>query len=162
MYDGTLSNVEAVVNAGKAYIYGISAGISAEPSESFLIEGQLTYTEGEDQSNNEPLRHVAPLFGRASITYQADPFEVELYTVFNDKKPIRDFAPSERNKTHLYTPDGSPGWATFNLKTAYQIGEQITFNLGIENIFDKHYRPYSSGISAAGRNIKATIRTRFE
>lgn len=158
LYDGTMSKVEAVVNAGRAYIYGASAGFSAEFGSGFIFDSHLTITEGKDQSNDEPLRHVAPLFGKVSLAYQSEKIKVEAYTEFNDKKDISDFSPSERSKTHLYTPEGSPSWATLNLKTSYQLSDELQINAGIENIFDKHYRPYSSGISAAGRNVTVAIR----
>lgn len=158
MYDGTMSNVEAVVNAGKAYIYGVSGNISVDMGQSLSFDSQLTYTEGEDKSNNEPLRHVAPLFGMASVKYQNNGISLEAYTEFNAKKPISDFSPSERNKTHLYTPEGTPAWATVNLRTSYELTSKINVNVSVENIFDKHYRPYSSGISAPGRNIIVALR----
>jgi hemoglobin/transferrin/lactoferrin receptor protein len=161
MYDGTLSKVEAVVNAGEAYIYGASIEFKTELWSGFSFDSELTFTEGEDITNNEPLRHVAPLFGRGAITYKSDKIRIEAFTEFNAKKDISDFSPSERSKTHLYTPEGSPSWVTLNLKTSYQFSQEVQLNAGIENILDKHYRPYSSGISAAGRNITVTVRTRF-
>lgn len=153
MYDGELSRVEAVVNAGKAYIYGASADFTLELNQHFSFEANITYTDGEDISNNEPLRHVAPLFGKTSLTYKAEKIKVELYSEFNGEKEIEDFSPSEQNKPHIYTEDGSPAWATLNTKASYQLNETLRVNAGIENIFDKHYRLYSSGISAPGRNI---------
>ncbi|PAU94939.1 TonB-dependent receptor [Aliifodinibius salipaludis] len=161
MYDGTLSNVEAVVNAGKAYIYGVSGSFSSDMGRGFSFDSRLTFTEGEDRSNNEPMRHVAPLFGMASVKYEIKKMSVETFTEFNAKKPISDFSPSERNKPHLYTPEGTPAWATLNLRTSYQLSKDITLNLQVENILDKHYRPYSSGISAPGRNIVVALRGRF-
>lgn len=158
MYDGTLSNVEALVNAGKAYIYGASFALTAELSNHLAFESDVTYTNGRDISNNEPLRHVAPAFGRAGFVYKAEKTKIEAYTEFNAHKDISYFSPSERNKPHLYTEDGSPGWATLNLATSYQVNEQIQLNAGVENILDKHYRPYSSGISAPGRNISVALR----
>jgi hemoglobin/transferrin/lactoferrin receptor protein len=160
-YDGTTSNVEAVVNAGKAYIYGISGSFSVDLGSALSFDSQLTYTEGNDKSNDEPLRHVAPLFGMASVKYQNEKISLEAFTEFNAKKPISDFSPSERNKPHLYTPEGTPAWATVNLRTSYQLTEEITLNVSVENIFDKHYRPYSSGISAPGRNVIASLRAQF-
>ena len=161
IYDGTMSNVEAVVNAGKAYIYGISGSFSTDIGSELSFNSQLTYTEGEDKSNNEPLRHVAPLFGMASVKYENNKTSLEAFTEFNAKKPISDFSPSERNKPHLYTPEGTPAWATLNFRTSYQLTEEITLNVSVENIFDKHYRPYSSGISAPGRNIIVALRGQF-
>lgn len=157
MYDGELSRVEAVVNAGRAYIYGASADLTFELNQHFTVDANITYTDGEDISNNEPLRHVAPPFGRAGVMYKAEKVKLELYTEFNGEKEIDDFSPSEQNKPHIYTEDGSPAWATLNTKASYQINESLRVNAGVENIFDKHYRPYSSGISAPGRNFMVAL-----
>ncbi|MDX1671983.1 MAG: TonB-dependent receptor [Balneolaceae bacterium] len=158
LYDGAMSRVQAVVNAGKAYIYGASAGLSVELSDHFNMESYLTFTEGMDITNDEPLRHVAPLFGRTSLTYKAEKIKIEFYSEYNEQKEFNDLSPSERNKPHLYTEDGSPGWITFNTKASYHINSNIEINAGLENIFDKHYRPYSSGISAPGRNVILAVR----
>jgi hemoglobin/transferrin/lactoferrin receptor protein len=161
IYDGTMSNVEAVVNVGKAYIYGVSGSFSVDLGSGLSFNSQLTFTEGNDISNNEPLRHVAPLFGMAAVEYQNNRISLEAFTEFNAKKPISDFSPSERNKPHLYTSEGTPAWATLNLRTSYKLTDEITLNVSMENIFDKHYRPYSSGISAPGRNVIVALRGRF-
>lgn len=158
LYDGILSNVEAVVNAGKAYIYGFSLGLDVEISSQFSFDSNVTYTYGRDVINDEPLRHVTPLFGRAGIRHKRDKIRVEAYTEFNATKNMTEFSPSERNKTHLYTEDGSPAWFTLNMAAYYQFNEQIQVHAEIENILDKHYRPYSSGISAPGRNVSLTLR----
>ena len=161
MYDGEQSKVEALVNAGKAYIYGASVALSAELNTNFSAHTELSYTKGRDRSSGEPLRHIAPLFGRAGVAYKTQKIKIEAYTEFNAQKDIDNFSPSERSKTHLYTDEGSPAWATLNLKTSYQINEEVKLNAGIENILDKHYRPYSSGISAPGRNISLALRTQL-
>ncbi|MDX1617733.1 MAG: TonB-dependent receptor, partial [Balneolaceae bacterium] len=150
MYDNELSRVEAVVNAGRAYIYGASADLTVEINPHFTLNSHITFTDGKDITNNEPLRHVAPLFGRAGLIYKAEKIKLELYSEFNGEKEIEDFSPSEQNKPHIYTEDGSPAWATLNTKASYQLNESLRVNAGVENIFDKHYRPYSSGISAPG------------
>lgn len=158
VYDGELSKVEAVGNAGKAYVYGASASLSVELSQHIGFNSNITYTNGKDISNNEPLRHVAPVFGQVGLAYKAEKTKVHMYSQFNGRKDISDFAPSEQGKPHLYTDDGTPGWATLNLKASYQINNKLRLNAGIENIFDQHYRPYSSGISAPGRNIILALR----
>jgi hemoglobin/transferrin/lactoferrin receptor protein len=47
----------------------------------------------------------------------------------------------------------SPEWVTFNLRSKYSFSEKIDFTFSLENILDKLYRPYSSGISAPGFNV---------
>jgi hemoglobin/transferrin/lactoferrin receptor protein len=158
VFDGELSRVEAIVNAGQAYIYGASAGFSVDLSSHIGFNSNITFTDGKDISNNEPLRHIAPVFGQVGLTYAAEKTKVRIYSQFNGEKNISDFSPSERSKPHLYTDEGSPGWATLNLKASYQINSELRINAGLENIFDQHYRPYSSGISAPGRNIILAVR----
>lgn len=158
VYDGELSKVEAVVNAGKAYLYGASAGLSVELSNHVGFDSHITYTNGKDISNDEPMRHVAPVFGQVGLSYKGAKTKVRFYSQFNGQKNISDFSPSERGKAHLYTAAGTPGWATINLKASYQINNTLRLNAGIENILDQHYRPYSSGISAPGRNIIVALR----
>ena len=61
-------------------------------------------------------------------------------------------------KPFLYTANGTPGWYTINLKTSYAFTQNVQMNLGVENILDSHYRPYTSGISAPGRNVIVAFR----
>jgi hemoglobin/transferrin/lactoferrin receptor protein len=52
----------------------------------------------------------------------------------------------------------SPAWFTMNLKGFYQITSKLQVDLGIENILDQRYRPYSSGIVSPGRNFIIALR----
>ena len=65
------------------------------------------------------------------------------------------------NKLYLYTKDGSPSWITHNFSLNYDYNYFIKFNISIDNIFDIHYRTYSSGISAPGRNINLGLNFKF-
>lgn len=56
---------------------------------------------------------------------------------------------------------GSLAWTTYNIYTEYQFNERFSLNLSLENITDLHYRPFSSGISAAGRNFIIGLRGSF-
>ena len=78
-----------------------------------------------------------------------------------ERKKIKNFSESELNKLYLYTQDGSPSWMTHNISIYYNINYLIKTNLSIENISDLHYRTYSSGISAPGRNINFGINIKF-
>ena len=77
------------------------------------------------------------------------------------KKDIEDFSQSELNKLYLYTNDGSLAWMTHNISFSYNYNYFIKFNFSIENIFDIHYRTYSSGISAPGRNVNIGLNFKF-
>lgn len=158
-YDGEPSRVQSMVNAGRAYVFGSSLHLTANIEKFFRLYGDISFTEGRDLSEDLPLRHVAPLFGRAGFSFNSKNFRIDLFSHFNSEKSFDQLSPSEQNKTHLYTENGTPGWATLNAKASLKIHKSIRIGLGIENISDKHYRPYSSGISAPGRNFIFAVRS---
>lgn len=161
IYDGQLSQVRAEVNVGEARIYGFSASIKSDITAHISLFSSITFTDGEDKVENVPLRHTTPLFGQTSITYSAKKVKGELYFKYNGKRDFEDLPPEEQGKTHLYTSNGSLAWFTANLRGSYQISNTLQINGGVENLFDRHYRPYSSGISAPGRNFIIALRASF-
>ncbi len=161
LFGGELSAVEALVNAGGAVIYGGSLSLIWDISPKFSFASSLTVTTGEDLRNNEPLRHTTPAFTKSRLQFKSKKFKGELSIITSAGRAFENLAPSERNKTHLYTSDGALAWQTLNFKSAYTFNETFQITGGVENIFDQHYRPYSSGISAPGRNFSLALRVNF-
>ena len=158
-FNGELLEVFAKVNTGDAEIYGGSIVYTAEVSDKWAISKTISVTEGRDITNNQPLRHTTPIFGRATLIFKQNKLRSEFYIAYNTDRDIDDIPDSEIvRKPYLYTDSGTPGWYTLNLKSSYQINESIILNAGLENILDQHYRPYTSGISAPGRNFIIALR----
>ncbi len=91
---------------------------------------------------------------------------MEAYLLHSGGISYDNLAAEERGKDYLYAIDAdgnpySPSWATLNFKTLYQLSEQWAVSGGVENITDRRYRPYSSGIAAAGRNFVLSLRAVF-
>jgi hemoglobin/transferrin/lactoferrin receptor protein len=161
VYDGIMSQVTANVNAAQAYVSGFSFNARADVTERISASFSVSYTEGMDITNVLPLRHIPPVFGRAGISYHTKKFRGEFYTLFSDWKHFDDLAPEEQAKTHMYSVHGSPAWFTLNFVSSYQISSFLQVNAGLENILDRHYRTFASGISAPGRNLFVALRARF-
>ena len=161
VFDGTKRKVLALTNTGKAQVFGGSINILAALTNRLSFSSAITITKGEDKVNHEPLRHTTPLFGQSALVYNHKKIKASFIVKYNGKRKFEDLAPSEKSKIHLYTADGSLAWFTLNLKTAYQLSNLLQVNGGVENILDKHYRPYSSGISASGRNFYLALRATF-
>ncbi|MEM7298442.1 MAG: TonB-dependent receptor, partial [Bacteroidota bacterium] len=157
--DGEELNVFAKVNTGDAELYGASLLFQAEIGQNWGIQNVVSFTGGKDLTNDEPLRHTTPLFGKTSVTFQQNRLRSEFYVEFNSNRDRSDIPVSEIDrKPYLYTDDGTPGWYTLNLKSSYQASDILNINFGVENIMDMHYRPYTSGISAPGRNFILALR----
>lgn len=159
-YDGELSIVQAIQNASKAWIYGFEAGLEVNFSKQLKFRSQYNIIGGtEDNDGIEvPVRHVAPNFGQSHFIWKKDKFKLDAFVVHNNTLSYNKLALSERSKTYLYALDGNgnpyaPSWYTLNLRTQYQWKNKLSITTSIENITDQRYRPYSSGITAAGRNF---------
>lgn len=121
--------------------------------------------------------HIPPLYGNGRIEWKLNRFECALVHRFNGKKRIKDYEvltiSSDTGGNYLIDREGSsdnleygfidfvdgepvykdlPAWQSLNLYVSWSTDKQRVF-LSIENIFDRHYRSFSSGLSAAGRNI---------
>lgn len=169
-YDGTLSQVQALQNIAQANVYGIQAGLEAALSKNWSLSSYITWTEGEEEDEatgeNVPLRHAPPTFGATYLNYETNRFRASLYAMYNSEVSYDNLTPTEQAKPTIYAKDENgnpyaPNWFTLNLKASYQFTPVLQLNVGLENITDQRYRPYSSGITSAGRNLIVGLRGRF-
>lgn len=161
LYDGTMSRVQAIVNAGYGYVTGFDINARATFTRELALRTTLTYTAGRDLEDDVPLRHIPPVFGETRLTYEQPKWIAEFFARYNLDKPFDELPPEEQAKTHMYTADGTPGWYTLNLRGTYRVHHILEVQAALENILDHHYRPYASGISAPGRNLIIALRTQF-
>lgn len=167
LYDGTLSRVLSIQNAAKARVRGIQAGIEFKLPGHFSFLSRLNIQKGEeelDDGSTAPLRHAGPWFGSTHLIYKRNRWRASLYAEYNGEVSHENLAPEERNKPHLYAADEnghpySPAWWTLNFKLTVRIFERLVVNTGMENILDRRYRTYSSGIAAPGRNVIVSLQT---
>jgi hemoglobin/transferrin/lactoferrin receptor protein len=165
MYDGQMSNVEALVNADAADIYGASFAFEYLFTNKLRTRNNLTITEGED-SDGYPVRHAPPLFGSSHLIFESQKLYFDLYADYSGKLDYEELAPSEQAKPYMYATDEngnpfSPAWWTLNLKFNYKLTSMVALGGGVENILDNRYRTYSSGIVSPGLNFIFSVNARF-
>ncbi len=161
-YEGVESQVQQQMNAGKAYIYGFNFLAEAKLNSFLNLKTHFTYTKGEVMDDeNYPLDHIPPFYGKLNLQFKNKKWLTELYSIFNAQKPISQYNPYGEDNDKYATPEGMPAWWTLNFKTSYKWGKKGTVNLGLENILDRNYRVFSSGISAPGRNFIISFQYQF-
>ena len=169
IYQGELSNVQAIQNGGEAEIYGFEAGVEINFTENLQFNSQYNYTGGhqvEEDGSKVAARHVAPQFGNAHLVWKCKKLKLDAYTIYNGQFDYEDLAPEEQNKAYLYALDEngnpySPSWYTLNFGAQYQFTKALQVIVTLENITNQRYRTYSSGITAAGTNFIAAISYHF-
>ncbi|WP_242131136.1 TonB-dependent receptor plug domain-containing protein [Aestuariivivens marinum] len=164
-YDGELSNVQAIQNASKAWIYGFEIGLEAQLARNLKLKSQYSVIGGTEEEDGVevPVRHVAPNFGNTHLVWTTNNIKVDAFVDYNGEFSFNELAPSEASKDYLYASDDngnpySPSWYTLNLRTQYRFNDALLLIVGVENITDERYRPYSSGITAAGRNFILSLK----
>jgi len=165
VYDGELSNVQAIQNASKAWIYGFEAGIQLNFSESLKLKSQYNIIGGTEEENDVevPPRHAAPNFGNTHLVWKRNRVLVDVFTEYNNELSFNQLAPSEIEKDYIYALDGdgnpyAPSWYTLNFRAQYQLAPSATVTASLENITDQRYKTYSSGIASAGRNFIVSLK----
>lgn len=169
MYDGTMCKVKAIQNAAWTIVYGIQAGVEVQLPSGFGFTSDFNYQHGEevlDDGTKSPSRHAPPWYGISKLIYQTNKLNLQLYAIYSGEKKYNDMPEDEIGKPEIYAIDTdgnpySPGWYTLNFKAMYQFAEHLTLSAGLENLTDQRYRPYSSGIVAAGRNFILSVKATF-
>lgn len=169
MYEGVLSRVQAIQNAAVANVSGLQAGLELRLPTGFELISDFNYQKGKEELNDgskSPSRHAPPWFGQTRLLYTAEKLSMELALIYQGEKKHEDMPEEEKAKTEIYVLDAkgqtyAPGWYTLNFKAIYRFSPQVSISAGVENITDRRYRPYSSGISGACRNFILALRTSF-
>jgi hemoglobin/transferrin/lactoferrin receptor protein len=160
-YQGELSNVQAIQNAAKAYVYGFEFGLDAFLSDHLSLSSNLTITEGVEEDSDgtdTPARHAAPTFGDFHIIWKNQKLRTSVFLNYNGELAFNELAVSERSKEFIFASDRngnpySPSWYTLNFRSQYTLSSKVVATLNLENFTNQRYRSYSSGIVAPGTNL---------
>ena len=129
----------------------------------------MNLQKGEEELDDgtiSPSRHAPPFFGVSRLTYRSEKWVLQGYSQYQGKLTADQLPEEEKSKTEIYAKDDlgyafAPAWTTWNIKANYTLSNSVTIGVGIENITDQRYRPYSSGVSGAGRNAIISLDAKF-
>ena len=162
-YDFELSEIQAIQNASKSWIYGFEAGLKTRFSKTLEFTSQYSYVHGvqEEMPGIElPVRHVAPVFGNAHLTWKHNKLHLDGFVNYNGTLRGSDISAELKDSLFALDSQGNPyapSWYTLNLRTQFDFNKSVSFVGAIENITNQRYRTYSSGISAPGTNLILAI-----
>lgn len=174
IYDGDEVTTIANVNGKTAYIFGGTIDVDFVPIKNMMLKGNITYTEGKTNDTDSYLPSISPLFSSVSIIYDKHKVDGGVHWKYSAKKNANEYSTGGEDnlsQSPLIDPDpnisgdeyyaGTPAWHIFNSHLGYQVTDVLKLQLGLDNIFDIHYKEFASGISAPGRNFKASMLLNF-
>lgn len=148
-------------NAARLSLYGAEFSLRHRLSDSVDSRTQLTWTRGEETlaGDSYPADRIPPLNGSAGITWRpATRWTLDGWLNFADQQDR--YSPRDEVDPRI-RPDSTPGWATFNVRAAWEASEHVYTSLQYGNIGDHRYREFGSGLDAAGRGIVLTLEVRL-
>ena len=161
------------VNAGRAEVYGGTTSVAIRFAGHYTFESDYTLLKGENIDQNTPFPHIPPSFGKLALYADFNDWRASLFVLYNGKKAIEEYDiesgidnEDESPIAWTHTQEGNwikeyrgtPEWYTLNMSAKYRLSETITLQMALENILDHHYKTFSSGLSAPGRNFIVTVR----
>jgi hemoglobin/transferrin/lactoferrin receptor protein len=165
VYDGKLTPVFTLDNAQNAFIYGSTAAIKWKLNNNLRLSSGLSYTYGRILGDSMmPLDHIPPMYGKTEIIFQKEKWEVCAYSLYNGSKALKDYYLNGEDNLQYATANGMPAWYTLNVSGSYKIvvlKMNLNIRLGLDNILDRNYRTFASGMSAGGRNFWLNLRINF-
>ncbi len=177
MYDGRLTPVYQLQNVALGEISGMYLNAKVRLVKDLWFSGSLTQTKGiyrlDDAAAEQPLDHIPPVYGQASLRWNGKGWFAEAQCLFNGMKKAEDYSSSGEDNQELQPigladingdgkADGfNPAWQCWNIRGGYQYRSGLTATLAIENVLDLHYRYFASGMSAAGRSVNVSLAYSF-
>jgi outer membrane receptor protein involved in Fe transport len=149
-------------NVGEALVKGIEAEWEAVVIKSISIFGSTTYTIGENETKKEPMRRIPPLFGKVGLRY-THPSGIWVRTEWAMAGKQDRLAAGDKSDVRIkirLIDDAMPAWDIINLYAGYSY-KFLNVQISAQNIFDKAYRVYASGIDGYGRCMTASVSVRF-
>ncbi|EJP28832.1 TonB-dependent copper receptor [Selenomonas sp. FOBRC9] len=122
-----------------ARLYGFEADYTHSFSDAFSMNAALAYTRGDDRTNDAALPQIAPL--EANLTAKYAHGKAEANAVW------RLVARQNRFHTGYGSVTGTDSGATggfgiLSLSLAYRPDPNLTFSLGVDNLFNKTYSEF--------------------
>ena len=137
---------------------------------SFTVNGKLNYTRGENRSTGDNLYNIMPLNAKLALVQKlggwSGTFEVDMVSAKDQLSQVRN-----EMKT--------AGYGLAHLRGSYE-WKQLRFDIGVENLFDRHYFhplggayagegktmsgtdvPWGLGVPGAGRSVYAGLNLKF-
>ncbi len=145
-------------NVKEAILYGGELETEIKMSKVIGVFASMSYTYGQNTSDDVPLRRIPPVFGRFGLRSDFDS-GVSLWAegIFAGEQDR--LAPGDISDSRIQD-GGTPGWFVMNFYAGYR-WRQIALQASLQNIFNEAYRVHGSGIDAIGRSFWISLNVHF-
>jgi len=141
--DVNITGTHSIYLNKDATIYGIEASGQRQLSTNWLIGASANLTKGQNTTDNRNLSNIPPLSGALFAQYAT--------SQWNATARI-NLAAEQTEVNQAYGELETPAWSTVDLYGQYQVNQQISLSLGVDNLFDHAYQNYLNRVDATSGN----------
>jgi len=140
-------------NSDASYIKGFETNLALQLNQQFKWSSNLTYTYGQNETKNEPMRRIPPLFGQQELVWKKNNTQILIQHVFAGKQDRLAQGDKDDNRIGK---NGTPNWNVFNFSINQQF-KHVFIQLGGINLLNEKYKTHGSGIYAMGRTYSLLV-----
>jgi len=144
-------------NSDASYIKGFETNLALQLNQQFKWSSNLTYTYGQNETKNEPMRRIPPLFGQQELAWKKNNTQILVQHLFAGKQDRLAQGDKDDNRIGK---NGTPNWNVFNVSLNQQF-KNIFIQLGGINLLNEKYKTHGSGIYAMGRTYSVLVQWYF-
>lgn len=145
--DGMSHGLSSSAKNIDAKIIGAEFGVGYEFTDHLQADISASYARGKNTTNRTPLPQIAPFEASANLRYIQDNYTLGAYLRFVDNQ--HRIAIREGNIVG-YDMKPSTSFTTLSLNASYQLLDNTTLALGVDNVFDKTYTEHLNKAGNAG------------
>lgn len=145
-------------NLQQGFVQGVETNASFSLLRQLRLEGALAWQFGQNQTDDEPLRRIPPLFGHLALHLEKNR-DKGSSSRFHWTATLECLAAGRQDRLaagdksdNRIPAGGTPGWKVINIFGELTLG-RFSLRPGLWNIFDVDYRHHGSGINGMGRSI---------
>ena len=148
-------------NATSLDLWGIEAALNGPVAEGVRWYATATWTTGDEtyEGDDYPADRIPPIFGTAGLVFDIrESLTFEAYLLYAGEQDR--YSPRDEVDPRI-KPGGTPGWVTWNARAAWVPSQRFNASLRIENLGDRRYREFGSGLDAPGVDVLGTVELNF-
>jgi outer membrane receptor protein involved in Fe transport len=144
-------------NSDASYIKGFETNLALQLNQQFKWSSNLTYTYGQNETKNEPMRRIPPFFGQQELAWKKNNTQILVQHLYAGKQDRLAQGDKDDNRIGK---NGTPNWNVFNISLNQQF-KNIFIQLGGINLLNEKYKTHGSGIYAMGRTYSVLVQWYF-
>lgn len=157
------------LNGGDGFVQGIELATSYRFHPQWTAFGNLTWIDGEvdtfpssrPRRVREPISRLMPMTGLAGLRWEhpSGKHWVEGIATIADRQ--ENLSSRDKSDTSRIPRGGTPSYTVFSLRSGWQIKENVSLTVSLENLTDEDYRIHGSGLNELGRSLNVGVSISF-